>query len=142
MLNEKRYREAARRGGGRAPISLEQAPDDARPMLEPAGGATPDQVLEQEWARAVLEDALERLASRLPPAHLACFREFHIDGGVDYATLSKRHGLPEPEIGQALHHARRAFAEAVEAVVRDTVADERECREELARLSALFARAK
>ena len=138
LLNEQRYRDAARRGGGTAPISLEQASDDLHPMIDPAGGATPEQVLEQEWARAVLEQALALLVPRLKPAHLACFKDFHLTGGLDYSELSRRHGLPVAEIGQALYAARRAFATAVEEVVRESVTDESECRDELARLGALF----
>lgn len=133
MLNERRYREARKRGSGQAPVAIEAV---AEP---PMGGATPEEALEREWARSVLEHAMERLRVAEPKIDVDCFRDFHVSGeGVSYAELSKRHGVPEPDLGTRLHRMRRRFRECVEEVVREYVAGPAECAEEIARLSTIL----
>lgn len=130
MLNEKRYRETLKRGSGQATVALDAVADP------PMGGATPEEALEREWARSVLEHAMERLAAAEPEVDVACFRDFHITGGVSYADLERRHGIAD--LGTRLYRMRQKFRECVEEVVRDYVATPAECAEEVARLSTIL----
>ena len=52
---------AKKRGGGRAPIRLDFASDDSWCSVEPAGGLTPEEVYDRQWAATLLSQVMERL---------------------------------------------------------------------------------
>jgi hypothetical protein len=63
FLRDQHVRErAAKRGGGQAPVSLDETDGEGNRVLDPATrAATPDVVLDREWALNVLNCALETL---------------------------------------------------------------------------------
>ena len=144
LLARRREDQAEKRGGGRAPLSL----DDPRVEgLTPAAEAEAERRFEEDWALALLADVQERLrreeivAGRVEAYELLRPR---LGGGASsegtYAELAARLGTTEGALRVATHRLRRRFGELLREAVGDTVADEDAVEEELARLRAALAR--
>lgn len=124
LANERERVRARKRGGGRAPASLESASGAA---LEPAGGEPPEREFERAWARAVLARALERLAQEQREAgkealfaHLAPLLG-NDEERVPHAAIAAACGTSENASRVALHRLRRRLGELVRDEVRETV---------------------
>ena len=61
LANEWDRARTLKRGGGRAPLSLDAATAEERLRLEPVDRLTPEAAFERQWAAAVLARCLERL---------------------------------------------------------------------------------
>lgn len=124
LANEHERRRSAKRGGGRRPATLEDAPE----ALE--RGETPEREFERAWARAVLARAHARLADEQQAAgKSALFAQLAPLLGADeervpHAEIAQACGLSENASRVALHRLRRRLAELVRAEVRDTVGPE------------------
>lgn len=126
LANERDRERAAKRGGGRAPLSLDSAA--LRELetgfgLEPAAVMTPEREFERAWARAVLERARTRLSAEQEGAgKLAQWRALEphlaiLDEQRRGSELARTLGISE----NALHRLRRRFGELVRDEVRETV---------------------
>jgi RNA polymerase sigma-70 factor (ECF subfamily) len=130
LANEHERERAAKRGGGRAPLSLDA---DALRSLEgelqhePAASPTPEREFERAWAGAVLARARARLAGEQEQAgRLAHWQalEPRLSNANDRghgAELAARLGISENAVRVALHRLRKRFGELVRDEVRDTV---------------------
>jgi RNA polymerase sigma-70 factor (ECF subfamily) len=141
---------AAKRGGGRRPLSLDAPRFDAgeaetRYGEQLADPRTPEAEYERQWALLVLERALERLSSELRRAgkdrELDALRPFLTAGdeGLPYATVAQSLGRSEGAIKVAVHRLRRRYGELLREEVAGTLADPREVADELASLIAALA---
>src|SRR5262245_22943449 len=61
LSNERDRARTVKRGGGKAPISLDGLEPERRLALEPRDDLTPEALFERAWAIAVLERALAKL---------------------------------------------------------------------------------
>lgn len=140
-LSNERDREGARkRGGGRAPLSLDAHTDGGVGALEPSRDETPESAFERTWALAVLGRARRRLHEEqarigreralesLWPA-LADAAE-----APPYADLAAQLGLSENALKVAVHRLRKRLGELVRDEVLQTLDDARDLGEELAHL--------
>lgn len=131
---------AAKRGGGRAVVSLEaatgthtttglQVPDPAGPV--------PDTVFDRQWALTLVERALNLLASEFKAAGKeAQFETLKpwLLGEVDsisQADAAARLGMTEGAAKVAIHRLRRRFRELVKAEIANTVDEPGQVQEEL-----------
>ena len=129
-----RHATAEKRGGGRAQEPLEAAHDRADPK-----SSTPDEVLDREWRRELLERARSDLEAELVASgkrnHWLLFRDWFLDEGesenADYRSLAARHGITRTDVSNWLDHAKRRYREILRALVVETVRDEDELQEEL-----------
>ncbi len=118
-----RKQKAQKRGGAVATTSL----DHAREPID-AIGRTPEQVLDDEWRRALLErarDALQReLEGNGRALHWAVFRDWFLTGGEqpDQDTLAARHGITRTDVSNWLDHGKRRYRALLRETVADTVA--------------------
>ena len=62
LANEYERNQALKRGGGQTPLSLDDEDAEARYLREPAHVESPDRLYERQWAVALMESALDRLA--------------------------------------------------------------------------------
>ena len=53
---------AQKRGGGKAPLSLDFAAAESSLDIGPVGGLTPEQIYDRQWAMTLLSQIMERLA--------------------------------------------------------------------------------
>jgi RNA polymerase sigma-70 factor (ECF subfamily) len=129
LANEDDRERALKRGGGRAPLSL-----DATALRELEDGMeheadclTPEREFERAWAGAVLTRARARLALEQEEAgKTAQWRalEPHLSNTDERghgAELARLLGISENAVRVALHRLRRRFGELVRDEVRETV---------------------
>ena len=129
-----RHATAEKRGGGRAHEPLEAAHDRADPK-----SLTPDEVLDREWRRELLERARSELEAELVAAgkrtRWLLFRDWFLDEGeaesAGYEDLAVRHGITRTDVSNWLDDGKRRYRQIVRALVVDTVRDEDELQVEL-----------
>jgi RNA polymerase sigma factor (sigma-70 family) len=140
--------QAAKRGGGQAPMSIEagdgshnatqlQIPDPAGPV--------PDAVFDRQWAHTLVERALNALAAEFAATNKAS--QFDtlkpwLVGEVDslsQADAAQRLGLTEGAVKVAVHRLRRRFRDLVKAEIVQTVSDPGQVQEELRYLVEVLA---
>lgn len=141
--DQRRRQSRQKRGGGQRPISLDSAREDGR-VLDVEKGDGPDEVLDRQWARRILELALENLEEVLrregKDQDLALFREYADPppgaGRPTYKELGGRHGLSEWVVWKRLKGLRERLRAAMADQVALTVRDADAVEEELQALSA------
>ncbi|MEZ5963415.1 MAG: sigma-70 family RNA polymerase sigma factor [Planctomycetota bacterium] len=119
-----RHANALRRGGAQAHTSL-RLDDD----LSDGDALQPDEILDAEWRRDLLQRARDRLAGELEGSgravYFALFRDYYLaDDDVDHRTLAERHGVSRGDVSNWLDYAKRRYRAILRALVRDTVDDE------------------
>ena len=65
LAHERERDGAARRGGGRAVLSIDAGDAEGRYRLEPAHEQTPERLFDRDWALALLESVLDGLRPRV-----------------------------------------------------------------------------
>lgn len=127
LANEYERHLALKRGGGQRPLSLDEKDAEARYLREPAHVESPDRLYERQWAVALMETALERLAEEHAAAGradaftaLRSFLSREPDPG-EYAALATRLGLASGTLAVQVHRLRERFRQLVRAAVADTV---------------------
>lgn len=126
---------AVKRGGRETivPLDFAQAERDVGAAPE---GESPEKVYRLEWARLVMERALERLRVEAEAAgraiEFAIFREHLGQGGTpSYAALALKLQVSETDVRNRLHRARIRFREALLEEIRAYTTTPEEAREEL-----------
>lgn len=146
LANEHDRASADKRGGGRAPLSLELGSAEGRFAVEPADDATPELAFDRHWASVLMERALERVRDDyLRSDRLELFervaRCLTGDREAPYARLAAELDLSEGAFKVAVHRARKRFREALRAEIADTLSDPGEVEAELSDLFAALGSA-
>jgi len=146
LSNERDRERALKRGGGKAPISLDGLDPERRLALEPRDDLTPEAEFERLWAVALLERTMERVAEEA--AAKGRSRQFRLlkncltdtGSGSSYLDLSRELKVGESAVKVAVHRLRRRFGELLRAEIAETVADPREVDAEIRHLFAVLER--
>ncbi len=127
LANEHERTQAQKRGGGRELLSLDDDSAEDRYQREPAHTESPDRLFERQWALALMEDALRRLAAEQAAndradffAALRPFLSREPEPG-EYANLANRLGLAPGTLAVQVHRLRERYRQLVRAAVADTV---------------------
>lgn len=119
LSNEARHDRAQKRGGGKAPLSLDFEAADGR---FPASPESPDATFRRQWALEVIDRALESLARDTAPALFEALKP-HLAGGPSYEETARRLGIPVSRLTNQIHAFRRDFRECVRRQVAASVED-------------------
>jgi RNA polymerase sigma-70 factor (ECF subfamily) len=128
LSNERDRQRAQKRGGGRPAVSLDAAQAEERYTLEPVDPETPESLFERAWAGAVLQRALERLASEVARADgMERFDQLraHLTGEDEpsaYRELAAAWGVGESAVRVSVHRLRKRFGRLLRDEVAATVA--------------------
>ena len=126
LANELRAGHAQKRGGGRMIISLDIRMDE--------GGATdpsdPQEAFEGQWARELLERAIEKLSRTVRPPVFASFRRFHLEDTA-IRDIAQELKATEAQVGHYIQDARTVLRRIVIDEIREYVHDETEIAREL-----------
>jgi len=126
LSNEVRAAQADKRGGGRPIVSLDGDVED--------GGAQdpddPGAAFEAQWARQLLERAIDLLKDRCRPEVFTAFRRFHLEEGSVREIASDLRAT-EAQVAHFLQDARAALRGIVTEEIRQYVQDEGEIAREL-----------
>jgi RNA polymerase sigma-70 factor (ECF subfamily) len=123
LANEWDRERAQKRGGGRAPVSIDAATVEERLRLEPVDRLTPEAVFERQWAAAVLARCLDLLRHEQAEAgardRFERLKPFLTgdEPAPGYAETARALGLTESAVRVAVHRLRRRFA----AILREEV---------------------
>ena len=118
---------AQKRGGGKAPLSLDFEDGERRYQLEPVDALTPERVFERRWALTVLGRAVERLRERMASqgrGEWFAVMEPHLAAGTGappHAETAERLGMKEGAVKVAVHRLRARYREAIRAEIAETV---------------------
>jgi RNA polymerase sigma factor (sigma-70 family) len=126
LANEWDRQRALKRGGGRAPVSLDGVEEVEGHLRVPVDTVTPEVLFEREWAASVLRRCLERLRrEQADSGRFDALKPFLVgDGGPEgYGAVARELGLQESSVRVAVHRLRRRFCEVLREEVGRTVSN-------------------
>lgn len=137
LANDRRVAGAEKRGGGRAPLSLDFARAESELRLEPAETQTPEDVFFRSWGTTLLQNAFVALRRELEAkglrGHFDAIRA-HLSAADDrasYETLAGRLDCSVADVTNLLHRSKKRLRELLREAVRDTVESDDEIETEL-----------
>lgn len=142
VSNARARERAEKRGGGRAPLSLDVARAEERYSNASGLALDAEALFDRAWALALLESALARLradyVARGNEALFDALRPALVEPGDEAprAELARSLGMTEGALKVAVHRLRARYRDALRSAVRDTLEGEGDVERELA---ALFA---
>jgi RNA polymerase sigma-70 factor (ECF subfamily) len=142
LANEWNRAQAAKRGGGREIISLDETDAEGRYALEPADDSTAEKIFERRWATTLLDQVVARLRDEYVRAEKTELYEtlkncLTVESRtVPYAELAARLSTTEGAIKVAVHRLRARYREALRDEIAQTVSSAEEVEEELRHLFA------
>lgn len=142
LANEHDRAIAAKRGGGRVIISLDEIPPEQFQQFEPATHLSADKLFDQRWAMALLEQAVARLRAEMDSTgksaqfeRLKMFLTADPSDG-EYHHAAQQLGSTSQSVAVMVHRLRQRYRELVRAEVADTVASPADVDEEMRHLYA------
>lgn len=126
LSNEARASSALKRGGGRNVVSLD-ANEAGTVATDPSD---PQEAFETQWAKDLLEKAIDRLSKAVRPEVFTAFRRFHLED-VAVRSIASELRATEAQVGHFLQDARTALRRLVTDEIREYVHEEGEIVREL-----------
>jgi DNA-directed RNA polymerase specialized sigma24 family protein len=133
---------AQKRGGGKAPISLDFKSADSQYGIEPAGGLTAEQLYDREWAVALLGRIMQRLEEESVRAgkteQFDALKSFLIGehAATTYSVVAARLGMTDAAAKMAAHRLRRRYRNLLREEIAETVSSPEEVDDEILKLFA------
>lgn len=142
LVSEARRENAAKRGAG-AVVSMETEEAGRVLAMTPASGLSPETAYDRQWARTVLERALDRLraeheAQRKRESFEMLQPALAGDDAEGYGVLAGRLGWTTGAVAVAVFRLRRRLRELVRVEVRETVGSAADLEAELRHLLAVW----
>ncbi len=141
LANEWRHSRAAKRGGGRVLISLDDTAE-ARYVREPASNLTPEKIYERRWALSLFDHALARLREQYAAAgktslydQLKGFLSCE-PGEGEYARQGAELEMNAGAVAAAVHRLRQHYRQLVRDEVAHTVENPADLEDEIRSLMA------
>ncbi len=140
LSNERDRARALKRGGGIAPLSIDEQDAETRYRLEPVDQMTPEKLFDRRWALTVLDRALARLKEEYASSgRLHLFDQLKEDltgGGTrdSHADIGRRLDMTPGAVKVAAHRLRQRYRECLRAEIADTVSSPDEVDEEIRQL--------
>ncbi len=141
MANEWRSSHAAKRGGGRAVISLDDTAE-SRYALALTTDLTPERAYERQWALSLFDQALARLRGEYLAVGKAqqydALKQFLSDGPAEgvYARVGAQLGMSPAAVASAVHRLRQHYRSLVREEIAHTVTSPDELEDEMRSLLA------
>lgn len=144
LANARRRAMAGKRGHGHPALPLEELLGGERAHLEPLNTSTPDRIYEREWALALLDQVLGRLAEEYRMAGNA--RLFDrlkqlLAGEPDRPSqtqIARELGMTENAVKQAFHRLRHRYGALLRDQIAATLVNPAEIEDELRHFIAVL----
>ena len=148
LINEWHKGRAAKRGGGRRPLSLDFDSGESKLGLVAADTMTPEQLYDRQWAITLLERVMDQLRAeyaakdRLP--HFETLQGLLAGSPqrASYAEAARTLGISETYAKVATHRMRKRYRELLRAEIAQTVEGLVEVDEEIRDLFAVLGEEK
>lgn len=141
FVSKERHRaRALKRGGGRAPLSIDTVEAEGRYADEPLDALDPEALFERRWALTILERAMSRLRQEFAGAgRTAEFEQLenYLTGSeprTQYVDAARHFGTTEGAVKKTVHRLRRRYGQLLREEIGATVADPAEIDAELRHL--------
>jgi len=127
LINEWNKAKRAKRGGGRALISLDAEETETRFRAEPVDSRSPEKAFERRWAMVLLDRVLDQLQSEFAAAGRGpVFEELKScltgeDSESSYAEIGRRLGMTEGNLKVTVHRLRHRYRELLRQEIALTV---------------------
>jgi RNA polymerase sigma-70 factor (ECF subfamily) len=145
LANERDYRLAQKRGGGRPLVPIHRDEAESRYSSEPAVNETPERIFERRWALALLERVLARLEEEYCQSGKASlFARLKVclvaDAAPDrHSAVAADLGLTAGAVKVAVHRLRRRYVELLRSEVARTLEHTGDVEEEIRALFRALA---
>jgi RNA polymerase sigma factor (sigma-70 family) len=142
LANEWDRKRALKRGGGRAPLSIDFADADARYRLEPAHELTAERLFDRRWALTLLEQVLASLAEEMRLSGKGgLFDALKVylaasSSAPPHVEMGKKLNMTEGAVKVAVHRLRGRYRQLLREEIAKTVGEEGDVEEEIGRLFA------
>jgi RNA polymerase sigma factor (sigma-70 family) len=142
LANEWDRKRALKRGGGRAPLSIDFADADARYRLEPAHELTAERLFDRRWALTLLEQVLASLAEEMRLSGKGgLFDALKVylaasSSAPPHVEMGKKLNMTEGAVKVAVHRLRGRYRRLLREEIAKTVGEEGDVEEEIGRLFA------
>jgi DNA-directed RNA polymerase specialized sigma24 family protein len=144
LSNERLRTGAAKRGGGRFPVPLDQELVEARSIQDSTRGLAPGALFDRRWALTLLDRAFTRLQAEFSNSEAFRFdqlKPFLSCEGTqrDYAAAGEKLHLTVGAVKVAVHRLRQRYGQLLRAEVAQTVSNSSDLEEEMHYLLELLA---
>jgi RNA polymerase sigma factor (sigma-70 family) len=145
LANEWRRSQTQKRGGKFTFVSIDDHSAEQPYHQVPSSNLSPEQFFEQQWAIALLEQAVTKLREEFHAAgKQTLFDELKIfltgeKRAVSHAELAAKLGMTEAAMKMAVSRLRRRYRELLHAEIANTVSNPGEVEEELRALIAALS---
>ena len=142
LSKQKAKAKAQKRGGGRAPISLDFGSADSNLRIDPAAGLTAEEFYDQQWVITLLGQIMERLEAEFvrngKSRQFAELKGFIIGdhAGTTYTQVAASLNTSEAAAKKAASRMRRRYRELLQEEIAQTVASLDEVEDEIRNLFA------
>lgn len=141
LAEQYRKATAQKRGGGRRPLSIDEADFD---IADADAAATPDEAFERQWERSLLDLALGDLRTELTTlgrsSQFRIFERYELftpsDGPPTYADLAREFGVKASDVDNWLRDCRRRLRELAVRRIHEYVESDADAAQELGSLFA------
>ena len=146
LANEWDRRNAAKRGGGSIPLSLDTEFAEERYRIEPTSALPADHLYERRWALTLLDQAMSRLRAEYEEAGRgAAFERLKESltadrGSIAYAEIARDMETSEGAARVAVHRLRKRFREIFRETIADTVSRHEDVEEEMRYVAEVLSR--
>jgi RNA polymerase sigma-70 factor (ECF subfamily) len=136
LANDRERANAKKRGGGYANLSIDGESAEGHLPIELADNATPEILFARQWARTLLNRALNRLTELERAEHPDNFDRLSgyllgTETSLSYRALADEIGMTEGAVKVAVHRLRKRFGQLLREEVAETVDGEEAVAEEL-----------
>lgn len=145
LSDRRKYEQAAKRGGGSVPISIEVDLAEDRFRKELSDDLTPEKLFDRGWALTVIDEAKNVLQKEFEAqgkgdlfAELSVFLSTTPEPGT-YAEIAQRRDLKENALRKMVSRLRTRFREALRRQVHATVSTAEEIDDEIGYLLNSFS---
>lgn len=142
LVSEARRGQAAKRGGGLAILSLEEAQNEESWRAHAAAGMGPEEAYDRRWAEEVLRLALGRVQEDYERSGkektYATLLPGLTSGADDYEQIGAQLGVSVGAARSAMHRLRGKLREALRSEIQKTVASTEDLEDEMRYLLSLL----
>jgi len=142
LLESHRKASAQKRGGSRKFLTLEGEDAGFIERLCSTPGVSPEEAFERQWAKSVMDLAVEDLRKELMESgketYFRVFEKYHLDRPSDekvsHESVAKEFSMKPTDVNHYLAHCRLRLRELLVDRIRETVDDEKDISSELMRI--------
>ena len=144
LANQRRTANRLKRGGGVAPVSIDQAVAEHGYAAEPSDDLTPDAVFERRWAKSLMEQVMAALAAEMEqegkrPLYDALLPFTHLEAKpATLAETADKLGMNEAAVKMAISRLRHRLRARLREAVAETLGPDDDLEAEMMHLRELL----